>query len=131
MTERRTKVYRGRQEQERDEAEAVAHGWRVVSRDSGRAGYTVVFERIDPYAPTTESRGGGGVRGITWLFLLWNIVLLGLIGYRVATGNYLEGTARQIFDSITGSTLMLGLIVVWLIGFVVLAFLWFRGRSND
>jgi hypothetical protein len=131
MAQRQTKVYQGRQEQERDEADAVAHGWRVVSRDSGPAGYKVTYELASPYATTTESKGSGGVRGITWLFLLWNLVFLILIAWRLATGDLVGGTTQQVIDAITGSRVLMALVAVWLIGLVVLAVLWFRGRSKD
>src|SRR5262245_4626744 len=53
MAERRTKVYLGRQEQQRDEADAIAHGWRVVSRDSRREGYRVTYEYGPGWASAT------------------------------------------------------------------------------
>jgi len=127
MAERLTKVYTGRQEQERDEAEAVAHGWRVVSRDSGPRGYEVVFERDLPPASTATS--GGGIRGITWLFILWNVVLLALIAWRVVAGDHVGATVQETIDSVRQSGELLALGVVWLVGLVVLGLLWFRGRS--
>jgi hypothetical protein len=129
MAERQTKVYQGRQEQERDEAEAVAHGWRVVSRDSRNEGYKVTYERGLPLSTTRSS--GGGIRGITWLVLMWNVVLGVLVGWRIATGTDLAGTTQQAVDAITRSVVVLGLVGVWLIGDLVLAFLWIRGRSGD
>ncbi len=131
MAKRVIKVYQGRQEQERDEADAVAHGWRVVSRDSGRGGYTVTYELASGYGSGSEPARRSGIRAITWLFLLWNLVLLVLIGWRVATGGYLGGTLQQTFDLILQSQIVLGLIAVWLIGFLVLGLLWLRGRTTD
>ncbi|MET0772411.1 MAG: hypothetical protein ABWZ82_04945 [Candidatus Limnocylindrales bacterium] len=128
MAERLTKVYTGRQEQERDEAEAVAHGWRVVSRDSGREGYKVTFERDVP--PVSAESSGGGIRGVTWLFLIWNVVLLGLLAWRIVAGDHLGGTVQETIDSLRQSGEVLALGAVWLIGLVVLGLMWFRGRSK-
>jgi len=128
MAERLTKVYTGRQEQERDEAEAVAHGWRVVSRDSGREGYKVTFER--DVAPVSAESSGGGIRGVTWLFLIWNVVLLGLLAWRIVAGDHLGGTVQETIESVRQSGEVLALGAVWLIGLVVLGFMWFRGRSR-
>lgn len=130
MAKRVTKVYQGRQEQERDEADAVAHGWRVVARDSGRGGYTVTYELASGYGSSEPARRSG-IRGITWLFLLWNLVFLALIAWRIATGGYVGGTFQETFDSVVESRLLLGLIVAWLVGFLVLGLLWLRGRRGD
>jgi hypothetical protein len=126
-----TKVYQGRQEQERDEADAVAHGWRVVSRDSGRRGYTVTYELASAYGSTTQPARRSGIRAISWLFLLWNLVTLGLIAWRLATGGYLSGTLQETLDLVLQSRIVLGLIVAWLIGVLVLGLLWLRGRTTD
>ena len=127
--ERRTKVYHGRQEQERDEADAVAHGWRVVSRDSGREGYRVVYELDAPYASAGVPTRRRGIRTISWLFVIWNLAVLAVLLVRVTTGGYLDGTTQQSFDAITQSGLLMGLVLAWLVGVVVLGLLWFRGRD--
>jgi hypothetical protein len=122
MAERRTKVYQGRQEQERDEADAVAHGWRVVSRDSGREGYRVVYELDSPYASRQQPTRGPRVRRITWVFVFWTLAFLAVILVRISTGGY------PSVGSMIQSPVISGLALAWLVGAIFLGLLWFRGR---
>ena len=73
MAETRTKVYQGLQEQQRDEADAVAHGWRVVARESEREGYRVTYELGSGWSDTSTPRHRRGLRKATWLVIIWNV----------------------------------------------------------
>jgi hypothetical protein len=130
VAERRTKVYLGKQEQRRDEADAVAHGWRVISRDSGPEGYRVTYELASSWAGATDRPPARGIRRVTWLFILWNLVFLVAVAVRISTGGYLDGDLQTTIRSVTHSGLLAGIGLVWLIGFLVIGMLWLRGRSR-
>lgn len=131
MAERRTKVYRGLQEQQRDEADAIAHGWTVVSRDSEPGGYRVTYELGSAWAETTLPSEPRGPRKATWLFILWNLAFAVLALVRVATGGYVGDTWEQTLRSITESGLLMGLGLVWFVGLVVISIIWLRSRRRD
>ena len=57
-------------------------------------------------------------------------MLLALIAWRIVAGDHLGGSVQETIDSVRQSGELVTLGVVWLVGFVVLGLMWFRGRSR-
>ncbi len=128
----RTKVYHGRQAQQRDEADAAAHGWRVVSRASEPAGYRVTFEFGSGWAGTpTPRRRRRGLRKATWLIVFWNVgfvlLWLAIVPWTHAT---LDGVDDETLTLVRQAALSLGLAFVWFIGLLVASLIWFMSRPR-
>jgi hypothetical protein len=128
MAERRTRVYLGRQQQRRDEAEATAHGWSIVSRDSGPEGYRVTYELRSAWGESAAPRPRG-VRPVTWLLLIWNLVLLPILLVRIVNGGYLGDSIDASITTMSHSSLLVTLGLVWFVGLLVISVLWLRGRA--
>ena len=131
MAEQRTKVYHGLQEQQRDEADALANGWRVVSRDSGPEGYRVTYELGSGWEPTAPAVRRRGLRKSTWLVIIWTLLFIAL-GLAVATARgYVNGISDETFTRLTQSALLVGLGVIWLDGFLVRGLIWLLSRPRS
>jgi hypothetical protein len=132
VTETRTKVYRSLQEQQRDEAEAASYGWHVVTRDSAPEGYRVSYqlgsEWADP-APATSPRRG--LRRSTLLVILWTagMVLLWLLLVPRAHGA-VDGRFDGDLATMSQTTLTLGLLGIWFVGFCITSLIWFMSRPR-
>jgi hypothetical protein len=133
MTETRTKIYHSLQQQRRDEAEAAAFGWTVLSRDSGPEGYRVTYQLGSSWgAPTEAPPRRGGIRRATVLFILWNLLVAGLLVLLMAPG------VRSRIDDVVGSdvatvsqaTLASYILVVWVVGLLVTSLIWLLSRPR-
>ena len=130
MAETRTKVYHGRQEQQRDEADAAAHGWRVVSRESEPEGYRVTYEFGSGSADTSvPRRHRRGLRKATWLVIIWNVAFallwLATVPWARAT---VDGVYDEGFTKVGQAALTIGFGVIWLMGLLVTGLIWFMSR---
>ena len=67
---------------------------------------------------------------MTWLFILWNLAFLVLLVVAAYRAGFIGGTTQATIDSISHSRLWVGLTLAWLVGFVVISLMWFRGRSR-
>ena len=130
MAERRTKVYHGLQEQQRDEADAAAHGWTVVARDSAPEGYRVTYELGSAWATTTEPKRRRGLRKATWLLLIWNVAFLLLFLLLPGVRGSINGRYDESIARFAESALLVGIGFIWLIGFVVTGLIWFGSRPR-
>jgi Ca2+/H+ antiporter len=130
MAERRTKVYHGLQAQQRDEADAVTHGWRVVTRDSGPEGYRVTYELGSGWERTAPPPRRRGLRKSTWLVIIWNVLLLSLLLLISAARGYVNGTYDETITRFAQSALLVGLGVIWLVGFLVTGLIWLASRPR-
>lgn len=131
MTETRTKVYQGLQEQQRDEADAAAHGWRVVARESEPQGYRVTYELGPEWADASEPiRRRRGLRKATWLVIIWNVAFLLLFLVLPGARGYIDGSYEESITRFAESALLVGLGFIWFIGFLVTGLIWFMSRPR-
>ncbi len=132
MAETRTKVYHGRQAQQRDEADAAAHGWRVVSRASEPEGYRVTYEFGPGWAATPSPRQRRrGLRKATWLILVWTVACM-LLWLAIVPSAHatIDGAYDETLTMVRQAALSLGLGFVWCIGMLVTGLIWFMSRPR-
>ncbi len=132
MAETRTRIYYGRQAQQRDEADAAAHGWRVVARASEPEGYRVTYEFGSGWADSSvPRRDRRGLRKATWLGIIWSLAFallwLATVPWASAT---VDGVYDESFTKVGQAALTIGIGFIWFIGFLVTSVIWFLSRPR-
>jgi hypothetical protein len=132
VAETRAKVYRSLQEQQRDEAEAAAYGWHVVSRDSAPQGYRVTYRLGSEWADPGPAASRRGPRKATILVILWTtaLVVLWLLLLPMAKGT-VDGTFSGDLASMSQRTVTLGLLGIWFAGFCITSLFWLVSRPRS
>jgi hypothetical protein len=127
MAETREKLYRSLQEEHRDRAEAAAHGWQVVARDSVPQGYRVTYQLAAEWSSESDERSRPGPRKATLLIILWTVALAAawLLAGPWAQGIF-GGAVAEDLDNVGRPTIL----AIWFVGFLVISAIWLISRPR-